>query len=88
MLQSVRRDNNSRNMGYAIKNFIYLYTIYQDGKAVEHNLKGWRTALAHARRWTKNLFDDINHKVEILNIWTGEIIRLEEAEKRAKNLRQ
>lgn len=66
-----------------IKGYIYRYSILQDGKFVESKLIGWRTALAHARKWTTNLFTDVQ-KVEILNLWTGEIIELEEAERRAQ----
>lgn len=62
---------------------IYRYTIYKESEKVEQNVLGWQTALAHARKYTKNLFDQ-PRKVEILNQWTGEIISIEEAEKRAK----
>jgi hypothetical protein len=62
---------------------IYRYTIYKENEKVEENILGWQTALAHARKYTKNLFDQ-PRKVEILNQWTGEIIRIEEAEERAK----
>lgn len=58
------------------------YSILQDGKFVERKVIGWKTALAHARNYTTNLFNETK-KVEILNIWTGEIIDLQEAEKRA-----
>lgn len=58
------------------------YNILQDGKHVECNLLGWVTALAHARKYTSNIFHETK-KVEIVNIWTSEIVTLEEAEKRA-----
>lgn len=65
-----------------ILQFIVRYSIFQNGKSVETNIKGWRTALAHARKYTQNLFTEVK-KVEILNLWTGEIIDLAEAERRA-----
>lgn len=71
-------------MGYDIKHYICRYTIYQENKVVERNIIGWRTALAHARKYATDLFQT-NKRVEILNIWTGEIISLEEAEKRVLN---
>lgn len=61
---------------------IHLYTIYRDGKAVQNKILGWRSALAQARKWSRNLFNEPK-KVEILNVWTGEIISLEEAEIKA-----
>lgn len=67
-----------------IKQWISRYSILRNGKWVENKIIGWQTALAHARRWQTNLFDDRPQKVEILNIWTGEIITIEEAEERAK----
>lgn len=67
----------------SIKKFIYRYSIYRDGKSIENNIIGWKTALAHARKWQYDLFDNPK-KIEILNIWTGEIISIEEAEKRSK----
>ena len=65
-----------------ILKFIVRYNILRDGKTVESNIKGWRTALAHARKWQQDLFYHVR-KIEIVNLWTGEIISLEEAEKRA-----
>lgn len=65
------------------KPLIYRYNILQDGKHVKCNILGWRTALATARKCTTNLFKEVK-KVEILNLWTGEIISLEEAERRSK----
>lgn len=65
-----------------ILSFIVRYNILRDGKSVETNIKGWRTALAHARKWQQDLFYNVR-KVEILNLWTGEIISLQEAERRA-----
>lgn len=62
--------------------FISRYAIYRDGIAIEWNLPNWRTALAHARKWQYDLFDN-PRKIEIMNIWTGEIIDIKEAEKRA-----
>lgn len=62
--------------------FICRYNIIRDGKHIECNLIGWKTALAHARKWSTDLFNQ-PRKVEILNVWTGEIIDLAEAERRA-----
>lgn len=68
-------------MANFIKNtLIYKYNILVNGKHVEFNLLGWRTALAHARTHTGNLFGKTI--VEILNLTTGEIITYEEATKR------
>ncbi len=75
---------NEKKRTYDIKQYICRYTIYQENKVVERNIIGWKTALAHARKYTSDLFNKIK-KVEILNIWTGEIIGLEEAEKRAQD---
>ena len=47
------------------------YNILVDGRHVETNVLGWRTALAHARTHTGDLFG--KHKVEILTLETGEI---------------
>lgn len=58
------------------------YNLLRDGKHIECNILGWKTALAHARKWSTDLFDQ-PRKVEILNVWTGEIIDLAQAEKRA-----
>lgn len=69
-------------MDKRIKKFIYRYSILQDGRFVESKLVGWKTALAHARKYTTDLFNEVK-KVEILNIWTGEIITIEEAERRS-----
>lgn len=57
--------------------FIVRYNILQDGKHVENNIKTWQQALAHAEKYKSNIFN--KHKVEILNLWTGEIVELEEA---------
>lgn len=70
-----------------ILKFIVRYNILRDGKHVECNIKGWRTALAHARKWQQDLFYNVR-RVEILNLWTGEIISLQEAEQRAKKYAQ
>lgn len=70
-----------------IKNWIYRYSILREGKWVENNIIGWRTALAHARKWQTDLFNNVR-KVEILNLWTGEIIDLKEAERRAAKYAQ
>lgn len=74
-----------RTKSNKIKKWIYRYNILQDGKTVEKNIIGWQTALAHARKWTTNLFKEVK-KVEILNLWTGEIISIEEAERRVKQM--
>lgn len=74
-------------MDAQIINFMSRYTIYADGKPIIRNLKGWRNALNHAERWETNLFTETKRKIEILNIWTGEIVTLEEAKERAKNWR-
>lgn len=66
---------------------IYKYNILVDGKHVETNLLGWRTALAHARKHKSDLFTKVK-RVEILNLWTGEIITLEQAERQAINLKK
>lgn len=58
------------------------YTIYRNNEKVETDVLGYRTALAHARKYTESLFIQVK-KVEILNQWTGEIVSLQEAEKRA-----
>ena len=50
---------------------IYKYNILKNGKFIETNLLGWRTALAHARTHTGDLFG--NNKIEILCVETGEI---------------
>lgn len=64
--------------------WITRYNIHRDGKIVESNIKGWQTALAHARKWQTDLFYNVR-KVEIVNLWTAEIIDLKEAERRAAN---
>lgn len=77
--------NNMENVEYVAKQLIYRYNIYQDGKCVESNIVGWKTALAHARRYTTTIFK--KHVVEICNAWTAEIISIEEAEKRANEFK-
>ena len=59
------------------------YNIYRDGKEIFSNIIGWQTALARARNWATDLFNQ-PRKIEILNIWTGEILSLEEAEEKTK----
>ena len=59
------------------------YTIYQNNKRVETDIPNWQAAIAHARKWQTDLFENVK-KVEILNQWTGEIYSLEEAEERLK----
>ena len=61
---------------------IYHYNILINGIHKEKKLLGWRTALAHARLHTGDLFG--KQIVEILNTDTGEIVTLEQAEKAAK----
>lgn len=70
-----------------ILTFIVRYNILRDGKHVECNIKGWRTALAHARKWQQDLFYNVR-RIEIVNLWTGEIISLQEAEQRAAKYAQ
>lgn len=57
---------------------IYKYNILVNGKHIETNILGWRTALAHARKHSGNLFG--KNIVEILNTQTAEILTLEQAE--------
>lgn len=57
---------------------IYHYNIIDNGKHVECNLLGWRTALAHARERTSDLFNQ-NKQIEILCIETGEITIIQKA---------
>ena len=47
------------------------YNILVNGRHIETNVIGWRTALAHARKHTGDLFG--RNKVEILTLATGEI---------------
>lgn len=65
-----------------VKVYLSRYNILQDGKHVETNIKTWRDALAQAEKYTSNIIRE--HKVEIVNVWTGEIVTYEEALKRAK----
>lgn len=65
-----------------VKVYLSRYNILQDGKHVKTNVKTWQNALAHAQKYTSNILKE--HKVEILNVWTGEIVTFEEAQKRAK----
>ena len=83
MVQSKRNENNVNNIPTAIKAFIYRYNVLVDGRHVKCNILGWRNALYQARIRAENLFEHPK-KVEILNVWTGEIISLEEAEKMAR----
>lgn len=69
-----------------VKKFMSRYNILQDGKHVECNLKTWKDALTHAEKYTSSIFRE--HIVEIVNVWTGEIITLEEAQRRAKEYAQ
>lgn len=73
--------NEQRNIAL---NFISRYCILINGKVVERKIVGWKTALAHARKRQNPLFEP-NNIIEILNIWTGEIVSLKEAENRAAN---
>lgn len=82
MVQKSWNKNSNSNMGNLKNTLIYYYNILVNGKHVETNLLGWRTALAHARTHTGDLFG--KQIVEILNINTGEIITIEEAEIKAK----
>ena len=67
--------------------FISRYNILIDGKHTKNGLIGWRTALATARKYYNPIFEP-NKVIEILNVWTGEIITLAEAEKRAAKTRK
>lgn len=89
MVQANRWQNNDNTLATAneVKKFIYRYNILVDGKHVETNIIGWRTALAHARKRCTDLFTEVK-QIEILNLWTGEIITLNEAEKRAIDLKK
>lgn len=58
---------------------IYHYNIIDNGIHAECNLLGWRTALAHARERTSDLFEP-NKQVEILCIETGEITIIQKAQ--------
>ena len=85
MVQGVSNESYNNNLSAAVKKFIYRYNVIVDGKHVKCNIIGWRNALYQARLRRENLFEHPK-KVEILNIWTGEIISLEEAEKKARML--
>lgn len=89
MVQKNRWQNYNHPLATAngVKLLIYRYNILVDGKHTETNLLGWRTALAHARKHQTDLFTKVK-KVEILNLSTGEIITLEQAEKEAINLKK
>ena len=65
-----------------LKRWISRYMIYINGKCIESKIIGWRTALAHARNHYNPLFEP-QKIIELVNVWTGEIITLQEAEKRA-----
>lgn len=80
-------------MGYRVilptihgQKYIPKYDIWRNSEIVESKLLGWQTALAHARKWRTNLFDNKPQKVQIVNRWTGEIVTLEEAEKLAAKI--
>ena len=75
-----------KNKNGIIKVYLSRYNILQDGKHVECNVKTWQRALAHAVKYTSSILKE--HKVEILNVWTGEIVTYEEALKRAKKYAQ
>ena len=62
--------------------FVARYNVLRDGKHIKCNIIGWKNALSYARKWSTDLFNQ-PRKVEILNVWTGEIIDLKEAERRA-----
>lgn len=66
--------------------FIVRYNILQDGKHVECGLKTWQEALKKAAKYENNIFKE--HKVEILNLWTGEILNINEARERAKSFNE
>lgn len=55
---------------------LHKYNILVNGQHVEFNLLGWRTALAHARNHTQDLFHP-GKIVEILDLWTGEIYNIQ-----------
>lgn len=67
-----------------ILNWLCRYSVFQDGKQVVGGIIGWQEAIKIAGKYTQNLFNNVR-KVEILNIWTGEIISLQEAEKKVAN---
>lgn len=68
---------------WRIDKFLSRYTVYINGKAIKWNIIGWRCALAHARKYAVDIFTNSYNIVEILNIYTGEIVSLQEAERRA-----
>lgn len=67
--------------------FISRYNVIINGKHTKCNLIGWKTALATARKYYNPIFEP-EKTIEILNLWTGEIVSLAEAEKRAAKMRK
>lgn len=67
-----------------IYKYICRYSIIKNGKYIENGIVGWKTAIAHARKHVQDLFETKKPIIEILNLWTGEIVTLEEAERRTK----
>lgn len=83
MVKNGSDESFRNNLGNVPRLTLNRYTIFRDGKAIERNLIGWRTALAHARKWSIDLFYNVR-KIEIMNVYTAEIISLEEAEQRTR----
>lgn len=77
----IRYKQNGKKSFTAPKKWICRYNILQDGKHVETGILGWKAALAHAERYTTNIFKE--HIVEILNLWTGELVTYQQALSRA-----
>lgn len=66
---------------------VALYDVLLYGKPVHKHVLGWRKALKLAEKYEANLFYGEN-KVEILNIFTGEIVTLREAQRRVAQRRK
>lgn len=89
MVQSTSTENNAYNVENChVKPYFYIhgklvcaYRIYRDNIIVGHYVWGWRSALKYAEKYAMDLFNNY-HIIEIVNLNTGEVLSLEEAQKR------
>lgn len=94
MVQSTRAENNHYTMENChVKNYFTLYgkridayRIYKNNIIVADYIFGWKQALKTAEKYAENLFE-YGYIVEILNLFTGEVVSIQEARNRANKLR-
>ena len=90
MVQSRGTENNHYNVENChVKNYFTIYgkridayRIYKNNLIVADYVFGWKQALKTAEKYAENLFE-YGYIIEILNLFTGEVLSIQEARERA-----